>query len=372
MPLEAHLCSLASEDCPAFGPRACCDVPEVLEQLLRPATVGFDSEVFPFSRLFLEALLVSGTAPLSHNSSTTATQAMAARLRKRECRVAAMCHFQQRLRSLPLELIHLAVDPDCYCGGTGASSLAAAAAPNLKLPKGNISRFVLRRLRPLYHKFICEMVAPDVAAAMHSAGLQCSSVFFQAAPCLRMACPSGMAATHPHCDAMYYHQPGQINYWLPLTHAFGNNSLWVESAPFRLDHAPLDVKCGEVARFYGNRCTHFTVPNDTQHTRITLDFRAVPGCLFQRDYKLSRDRMGRQMFAVGGYYAECRNVNGEWMIVRHRDIGDKACGDAQENKFAPEDQPGVRSNPMRTACACTSCLVLSRWMPERGPPVFDE
>ena len=49
--------------------------------------------------------------------------------------------------------------------------------------------------------------------------------------------------------------------------------------------------------------------------------------------------MGRQMFAVGGYYAECRNVNGEWMIVRHKDIGDEACGDAQENNFAPEDKP---------------------------------
>jgi hypothetical protein len=32
--------------------------------------------------------------------------------------------------------------------------------------------------------------------------LECSSVFFQTSPCLRMCCPSTVAATHPHCDAM--------------------------------------------------------------------------------------------------------------------------------------------------------------------------
>jgi hypothetical protein len=112
-----------------------------------------------------------------------------------------------RLRALPLELLHLAVDPQCYAGAGAAAGgegevaqRGRAAAPNLKLPKGNISRFLLRRLRPLYSKFICEVVAPDVAAAM--APSPCSSVFFQTSPCLRMAPPSNFRATHPHCDAM--------------------------------------------------------------------------------------------------------------------------------------------------------------------------
>ena len=57
------------------------------------------------------------------------------------------------------------------------------------------------------------------------------------------------------------------------TDAYGNNSLWVESAPFSFNHKPLELRCGQVARFYGNRCLHYTLPNDTPHTRITLDFR---------------------------------------------------------------------------------------------------
>ena len=123
---------------------------------------------------------------------------------------------QRRLRDLPLSLIHLAVDPHCYAGAIASDAAAGgsagedvrrsphdryrAAAPNLKLPKGNISRFLMRRLRPLYSKLICEVVAPDVAAAM--APCPCSSVFFQTSPCLRMSPPSTIRATHPHCDAM--------------------------------------------------------------------------------------------------------------------------------------------------------------------------
>jgi hypothetical protein len=327
---------LAHESCPAFGPDACCPWGAVCNSSTHPAyasesffklqkktVIDYDSEVFPFGRYFREALL-SEAEKMPHKYSRDTGQEFRdktrfeARLQKKEMSYAAVSDFQQRLRDLPLSLIHLAVDPHCYTGA-GAGSIGPGggeAEPHLKLPKGNINRFFMRRLRPLYNKFICEVIAGNVAAAM--APFECSSVFFQTSPCLRMNPPSATRATHPHIDAMYYHQPGQINFWLPLTDAYGNNSLWVESAPFSLDHAPLVLRGeGQIARFYGNRCIHFTVPNDTPHTRITLDFRAVPGILFDNDSKLSRDKFGGQMFSNGGYYSECRfdKAQGKWTII---------------------------------------------------------
>jgi hypothetical protein len=101
---------------------------------------------------------------------------------------------------------------------------------------------------------------------------------------------SATRATHPHIDTMYYHQSDQINFWLPFTDEYGNNSLWVDHGPFNLDHESLVLREGQIARFYGNRSIHFTVSND--HTRITTDFRAVPGILFDSDNKLSHDKFG--------------------------------------------------------------------------------
>ena len=39
------------------------------------------------------------------------------------------------------------------------------------------------------------------------------------------------AVGYPHTDSMYFHQRGQINFWVPLTKVYDSNTLWVESSP---------------------------------------------------------------------------------------------------------------------------------------------
>ena len=130
--------------------------------------------------------------------------------------------------------------------------------------------------------------------------------------------PSPFATGRPHTDSEYHHQPAEINWWLPLSdEVFGGNTLhvsawawacaWacvpvstpllvdarhhvdylafiesfcsgskyltpadeqVESKPGLRDFHPLNLKYGQVCRFYGNKCTHFCVPNDTAVTRV--------------------------------------------------------------------------------------------------------
>ena len=39
---------------------------------------------------------------------------------------------------------------------------------------------------------------------------------------------------------------------VPLTHVYGSNSLWVESAPGLADFQPVEACCGQVLHFYGH------------------------------------------------------------------------------------------------------------------------
>ena len=85
-----------------------------------------------------------------------------------------------------------------------------------------------------YRAFICEVVAPHVAATFDG---PCDELVFQANPSLRVVVPGGRPSGRRHCDADYGHQPGQVNFWLPLAHAHGPNTLWVEG----LGDAPLVI-----------------------------------------------------------------------------------------------------------------------------------
>ena len=119
----------------------------------------------------------------------------------------------------------------------------------------------------LYDAFIREVIAPDMNER--------EKVVYQRAPTLRVCVPSKFVSCKMHHDREYNHQPSELNFWMPLTDAFSNNSLWVESSPFKSDFHCLNMHYGQYFRFYGNQCRHFTVPNDTGETRVSLDFRVV-------------------------------------------------------------------------------------------------
>ena len=125
-------------------------------------------------------------------------------------------------------------------------------------------------LRREFAKFICKFIAPHVRE--HT---RCTRIYFQSTPSLRIQPPSNFRIGYPHTDSMYFHQRGQINFWVPLTKVYDTNTLWLESAPGRQDYHPLELDIGQCARFYGNQCTHFTLANDTQDTRVSLDLRVV-------------------------------------------------------------------------------------------------
>lgn len=150
-----------------------------------------------------------------------------------------------------------------------------------------------------FERFVCDFIAPHLQENMKD----CRQIYFQSKPSVRMQPPSNSRFGYPHTDAMYFHQRGQINFWVPVTKVYDTNTLWVESKPGLQDYHPLELDVGQCARFYGNQCTHLTLANDTPDTRVSLDLRVVPGPCFDPDPPDSRNRNGRPIFVVGGYYA---------------------------------------------------------------------
>ena len=135
-------------------------------------------------------------------------------------------------------------------------------------------------------------------------GPDCDRVVFQSFPCIRVHRP-GEFSIGPHCDAQYQLPDGNLNCYLPLTEIWHTNSLYLESAPGKEDFHPLMMDYGQLATFWGCLCTHFAVENLTDFTRVSLDFRIVPGNCYETDIE---EQLAD--FKVGSYYSECHRKGG--------------------------------------------------------------
>jgi len=122
-----------------------------------------------------------------------------------------------------------------------------------------------------YRRFAQEVVAP-LCGSQH--------VVFQNPATLRIVLPGGPATINLHRDQDYpKHQPAEINFWLPVTNVFGTNALWLESSPGLGDFRPRALEFGELLRFNGYECRHYTVRNESEVSRVSFDLRAVPSVL---------------------------------------------------------------------------------------------
>merc|ERR1712183_415288 len=143
-------------------------------------------------------------------------------------------------------------------------------------------------------------------------GSRLTKLFYAAFPCVRIVPPGNNWTIRPHADFMYGHPVGSINLWVPLTSASGSNTLFAELSPGGEDFAPLNLEYGELCRWYGTNCAHFTLPNISDQTRVSLDFRVVPEgayCDTQSPY------------TVGGYYAVCEaDTDGVWRCTTKGEV----------------------------------------------------
>jgi len=193
------------------------------------------------------------------------------------------------------------------------------------------------RFDQIYTDFIVNVIAPSLNGGMIHPFVHLliysltrsliGRIVFQRAPSLRVQVPSEACLGSLHCDLDYHHQPSELNYWMILSdRSYDGASLHVEvlllihpqihtliqpkSYPNKGDFRPIEIKYGEFYRFYGNRCRHETVPNLTDTTRVSLDFRVVSDMTgghdptFHSGIRRGAKAKFQRKFDVNGFYHE--------------------------------------------------------------------
>lgn len=118
---------------------------------------------------------------------------------------------------------------------------------------------------------------------------------YQSIPSVRIHMP-GMKSVEFHNDMFYGHGKNVFNYWLPITKVFKTNSMYVlsENRSVKLINKvkkdkisiinfnnlceefsePLEIDYGQIFKF-NSKLIHGTLLNNTDHTRISIDFRMI-------------------------------------------------------------------------------------------------
>lgn len=183
-----------------------------------------------------------------------------------------------------------------------------------------------RRFHQCFDSFVTSHVIPLLHSQALSKGIfytnrhqlqkgQPQSIIYryQAFPSINIVRP-GECSADPHCDMAEGHSIGNINYHIPLTATFGTNAVYTESRPGREDWHPLVTKSpGLGFQFDGARCLHFNLKNETDITRVSLNFRIsitrAPECgdiAYDPDDQLCCPELLRDTFSLEnkGFYDE--------------------------------------------------------------------
>lgn len=126
---------------------------------------------------------------------------------------------------------------------------------------------------------------------------------FQAKPTVRFHLPGNLAVGEFHKDKDYNHSPKEINVFIPLTEAVGNNTIWIESEEDKGDYRPMEGTYGDYFVFDGANLKHGNRLNNTRKTRVSFDFRL----LRKSDYDTNEKRVStsqNKRFMLGEYWNE--------------------------------------------------------------------
>lgn len=147
------------------------------------------------------------------------------------------------------------------------------------------------RIRPLYRRFVDEVAAAVIGEPF----------CVQRVPTFRVHLPSNVAVGEFHTDGDYHHPVGELNFWVPMTEAWGSNTVWVETALGHGDCAPLPrLGPGQFLTFDAVQWRHGNVPNETGFTRVSFDFRCIPLSRYSESDGCSVNT--RQRFVIGDYF----------------------------------------------------------------------
>lgn len=150
-------------------------------------------------------------------------------------------------------------------------------------------------IKSVFENFVSEVVSP----------LFKRSFVYQKFPSFRIHIPNDRAIHKWHYDSdeNHKHPEWEINFQIAATKMWDTNAMWLESVPGLCDFQPIEMDVGDFAIFYGNKCAHGNKQNNTNKTRISMDFRIIPYEKYDESNNLSSSIVGTNTkFAIGHYY----------------------------------------------------------------------
>lgn len=128
-------------------------------------------------------------------------------------------------------------------------------------------------------------------------------IVVQRFPTFRIHWRNNLSVGSYHKDSEYNHPKEEQNWWIPVTHAWGSNSIYLETDPDNQDHQPWVVNYGQALLFPGGALDHGNEINQTHATRVSFDFRVIPKAQYREDANAKAGvGHGKLRFVIGEYY----------------------------------------------------------------------
>lgn len=147
------------------------------------------------------------------------------------------------------------------------------------------------KFKKLYDKFITEFIYPIFK----------ENLIYQTYPTFRIHYKQNIAVFEFHKDKDYNHNTKTVNFFLPLTKCYDTNTIWIETKEDNGDYHPIICEYGNLIMFNGANLKHGNKINQTNQTRVSLDFRI----LREKDYIPQENKTSRSKnkhLIVGDYY----------------------------------------------------------------------
>ena len=147
----------------------------------------------------------------------------------------------------------------------------------------------------VYLKFLEDVIKPRFN----------EEIVYQKIPPLRVHLPGNISVGEFHKDKHYRdekwaNQVRELNYFLPLTKAYGTNTIWAETEEDLGDYREIRADYGECVEWCATKLTHGNKQNITRNTRVSFDFRVIPKSRYVESEHLTINT--KIPFGIGGYY----------------------------------------------------------------------
>jgi ectoine hydroxylase-related dioxygenase (phytanoyl-CoA dioxygenase family) len=128
-----------------------------------------------------------------------------------------------------------------------------------------------------------------------------NEIIYQVIPTFRVQLAEGnLGVGEWHKDSTYNHGTSEVNFWMPFVNTNEQNTIWMESIEDKGDYRPYKVNYGEILVFSGANLLHGNKNNNSNETRVSVDFRLVEPSKFIPNEAGSINM--KTKFDVGGYF----------------------------------------------------------------------